>query len=412
MHVDRVYHSGHESRASDFMAVVWLPEQVAVAPGDRLEATWSMQDLSTIAPGFGSYVRSHGATAIAYANEVEAVADGGSRLRPLVHVRRVLADRFESVLPGDTGALASGIVTGDDSSLGDSSRQAFLRTGTSHITAVSGSNVAMLLALWNLIVRPGRFRRMALVQAAIIGTIWLYAVLVGLEPPAVRAALVASMALLATRSGRHPDPMTLLFLASAILVVRDPRATGMVSFWLSFVASAALISRLPDEPHAGWAGGARALGSGVVAAYMATLPLVLALFGTWSVSAVIANALLAPLMMLAFPLTFALGFVLLVIPEVAPAVAWLPGLVLDLALRTVHEISRLAAPLEFRTVGWVGTVSIGMVCAVFLLAFSRDGRRWGLLLSRSRRRNGMALGVVVLGALLGSVAGAAAALLR
>ncbi len=152
MHIDRVYHSGNETRASDFMAVVWLPEEVAVAPGDRLEATWSMQDLSTIAPGFGSYVRSHGATAIAYANEVEAIVDGGSRLRPLVHVRRVLADRFESVLLGDTGALASGIVTGDDSSLGDSSREAFLRTGTSHITAVSGSNVAMLLALWNLVV--------------------------------------------------------------------------------------------------------------------------------------------------------------------------------------------------------------------------------------------------------------------
>lgn len=393
------------------MAIVWLPDGLAVAPEDRLEVMWAMQDLGMIAPGFASYVRSQGASAIGYANEAEVVADGDSWLKGLLmYIRRTLADRFESVLAGDTGALASGIVTGDDSGLEDSAREAFLRTGTSHITAVSGSNVAMLLALWNLVVRPGRFRRMALVQVAIIVTIWLYAVLVGLEPPAVRAALVASLALLAMRSGRQPDPMTLLFLASGILVVWDPRATGMVSFWLSFVASAALVSRLPSEPQAGWASGARALRSGVVFAYLGTLPVVLAVFGTWSVSAIIANALLAPLMAAAFPLTFALGFMLLVVPEVAIVLAWAPGILLDVALLIVHGLSGSAAPLEFRTVGWTGTLTIGLLCVVILLAFSQDGRRWVALLVRSRESGRMLPSILILAALFAGIAGAAAAL--
>lgn len=412
LRVDRVNSSGGESDEADFLAVVWLPEDVVVAPGDRLEVMWSVQDLSMLPPGFGSYVRSQGATATAYASQVTGVADGGSWLKRLVHIRRTLADRFESALPGDTGALASGIVTGDDSALSDAGRDAFLRTGTSHITAVSGSNVAMLLALWNLIVRPGRFRRMALVQGAIIATIWLYAVLVGLEPPAVRAALVASLALLAMRSGRHPDPMTLLFLASAMLVVWNPRATEMVSFWLSFVASTALVARLPGEPQAGWAGGAKGLGSGVILAYLGTLPIVLAVFGTWSVSAIIANALLTPLMAVAFPLTFALALAFLVFPEAAMIVAWIPGLLLDLALRIVHGLSGVAAPLQFRTVGWAGTVSIGMLCAVLVLAFSQDGRRWAALVTRDRQGSGMALGIVLLAAAIGGAIGVVAAMVR
>lgn len=411
MRVDAVNYSGAGSRAADFPAVVWLPEDVIVAPGDRLTVRWSMQNLGMIAPGFGSYVRSQGASAIGYASEVEVVAVGGSWMKRLVHVRRTLSDRFESVLPGDTGALASGIVTGDDSALDDSAREAFLRTGTSHITAVSGSNVAMLLALWNLVVRPGRFRRMALVQVAIIVTIWLYAVLVGLEPPAVRAALVASLAILATRSGRHPDPMTLLFLASATLVVWDPRAIMMVSFWLSFIASAALVSRLPREPQTGWADGAKALGSGVIFAYLGTLPIVLMIFGTWSVSAILANALLAPLMAVAFPLAFALGLLLL-LPQVAALVAWVPELVLALALHVVHGLASSAAPLEFETVGWVGIVPVGMLCAMLTLAFSQDGRRWAVLVASGRQRSGTALSILILGGLFGAAAGAVVALVR
>lgn len=330
----------------------------------------------------------------------------------LVALRRTLSNRFDAVLPGDTGALAAGVVTGDDSGLSDPARNAFLRTGTSHITAVSGSNVSMLLALWNLMVRPGRFRRLMLVQAAIIATIWLYAVLVGLEPPAVRAALVASLGLLASRCGRHPDPMTLLFLASAALVMWEPRTTGMVSFWLSFVASGALIGRLPAEPGGGWVANARAIGSGVFFAYLATLPIVLAVFGTWSVSAVAANAVLAPLMTAAFPLAFLLGFFLLLAPQVSGIIAWIPGIALHAVLQTVRTLSEVASPLEFRTAGWVGILPVALFCVLTTLAFSQDGRRWIVLWVRRWEVSSAGVVVLALASMAAAITGAALALLR
>lgn len=403
---------GSRSASSDFIAMLWLPENTRVAPGDRISVAWSIEDASVIGPGFGSYVRSQSAEAVGYVSTVENIEPGTSWTRQLVDLRRTLTLRFESALPGDVGALASGIVTGDDSALSDFSRDAFLRTGTSHITAVSGSNVSMLLALWSFIVRPGRFRRTALVQFAIILTIWLYAILVGLEPPAVRAALVASLGLLAVRSGRHPDPMTLLFVASAVLVMWNPEVTAMIAFWLSFVASAALIGRLPTEPGMGWVGGTKAVGSGVFFAYLGTLPIVLAVFGTWSISAVLANAVLAPLMTLAFPLSFLLGAVLVVAPQLGEVVAWIPGIVLTVALVTVDKVSGMASPLEFRTTGWIGVVPVAMLCAVATLAFSQDGRRWAVLAAERWRQSPSLVVVLSMAAFAGVACGAAAALIH
>lgn len=411
-HVESIHAAGASSAASDFVAMLWLPGDVEVAPGDRLSVTWTIEDAARIAPGFGSYARSQGAGAVGYVSIVDDIEPGGSWTGRLVELRRTLSVRFASVLPGDTGALASGIVSGDDSALGEEAQAAFQRTGTSHITAVSGSNVSMLLALWNLIVRPGRFRRMAIVQVGIISTIWLYAVLVGLEPPAVRAALVASLGLLGSRFGRHPDPMTLLFLASAMLVMWDPDTTKMISFWLSFVASAALIGRLPADPGGRWTANAKAIGSGVLFAYLATLPIVLAVFGTWSISAVLANAILAPLMALAFPISFMLGFVLLVTPQLAGIVAWGPGIILEATLIIVRGLSRAASPMEFRTTGWAGTLPVGIMCVMVTLGFSQDGRRWMLLLVDRWEVSRRTVVVVGLAPLAGVAAGFAFALIR
>ncbi len=321
-------------------------------------------------------------------------------------LRRTLSLRFLSVLPGDVGALASGIVTGDDSALSDPARNSFLVTGTTHITAVSGSNISMLLVLWNLLVRPGRYRRMLVLQVGIITTIWAYAVLVGLEPPAVRAALVASLGLLAARSGRQPDLMTLLVLASAALAFWDPDATRTLSFWLSFIASAAIAGQLRLEPGGeGWMAGARAITGAVLAAYIGTLPIVLAVFGTWSLSAVIADVVLAPLMTLAFPLCFALALILLALPAIGGAIAWIPGLVLELALAAVEALPA-APPLQLATVGWIGILPVGLACAAIAALWSQDGRRWALLvLERWQRSRGVLL-VIAVATVAGVVAGA------
>lgn len=380
-----------------------FPVGERLAPGDRLDVEWYAQPLEMLDPGYGSYVASLGAQGTARVGWVPRRDEGSSFLHWLVDLRFRIGDNMRAALPGDPGALASGLVTGDDSRLSERAVDAFRQTGTSHITAVSGANIAMLVAIWNLVIPAGRNRRLLGVQMVVIGSIWLYAVLVGLEPPALRAGIMASLMLLASRSGRRSDVLTLLALTSAALVLWNPDYVRMTGFWLSVVATGAIVSRIPTEVEAGWRSMLRATFEGVVLAQVATLPIVLASFGTWSLTSIAANLILAPIMWLAFPLSFLLAAIVLLAAPVAPLVGWLVGLPLRLTLVVVDSLAGMAAPLDFISTGAAGVLAVGLPCVVVLALMSVDLRRWEPMLADSRNRWPMPAWAMAVGPAVGLV---------
>jgi ComEC/Rec2-related protein len=360
---------------SPFLVMVRLPPDTLAAPGDVLQVGWSATTLSVLPPGYADYLSARGVTANARVWWVDEVEGGPPFYRAIVSLRSRITEGIQDVLPGDAGALAAGIVTGDDSGLSEEARQAFLNTGTSHITAVSGSNVAMVLALWNLVIPAGRYRRLLVVQILIVATIWLYAFLVGLEPSAVRAALVASLGLFAVHAGRRPDLVTLLAITAASMVLWEPALTGMVSFWLSVVASVAICLRVPTTGQANWRSAARGMLEGVLLAQVATLPLILVWFGTWSLTSVVGNLLLLPLMWLAFPLSFVLAMAVLVIPGVAPILAVVPLVPLAVSLEIVRALAMTLPPADLESAGPAAIVAIAVPCLLIAAALSVDARR-------------------------------------
>jgi competence protein ComEC len=135
--------------------------------------------------------------------------------------------------------------------------------------------------------------------------VWLYALLVGLEPPAFRSAIVASVAMLALRLGRRADFVTLVLLAGAAEVMIRPQDIWSLSFRLSLVSSLALsmvMANLPEAAGRGW--GATAL-LATATAQLATLPLLLPLSGSISLTAIPVNLAIGPLAEAAFPLAAA-----------------------------------------------------------------------------------------------------------
>lgn len=369
-----------------FVTIVTLPFEANVSRGDEVRLMWTASPLAEIAPGYGSYVQAQGAVATAYARSVEVLEPGPAAFRIIEDVRDTISRGLMEVLPGDRGALAAGIVTGDDSGLSDAAEDAFRASGTSHITAVSGTNVAMVVALWALVMQSSRSRRMLVVQAMIVITVWLYALLTGLEPPATRAATMASLMLFGSHVGRRPDPMTLLALTSAAMVLWNPRNVDLVAFWLSVVATAAIISRIPSQTEGGWQESIRTVAGAVILAQVATLLIVLTTFDTWSLVSILANILLSPLMLLAFPLTFVLGVVVLIAPPVAPFIAWIPGVLLGASLQLVQDLATLLPPITARADGYLLPLLVGVPSILVLILLSRDGHRWLLDLDRAWRR--------------------------
>ncbi|HEU0164727.1 MAG TPA: ComEC/Rec2 family competence protein, partial [Thermomicrobiales bacterium] len=356
--------------------IAFLPRGVEVNVGDRIALAWSFEHVDTLAPGFGGWVTSQGVVGVVYVYEVTIEARGDSWERPLVDARRLVSDRLQRLIPGDAGALASGIVTGDDSRMSAEVNGAFQRTGTAHVTAVSGQNVAMLIGLAALLF-PARWRKRAvMIQAALVVLIVSYALMVVFNPPSVRAAFFAILVLFGARFGRRPDLFTILALVTAGMVLWNPGMVQSISFWLSVVSSAALVTCLEHELGAGWKRKVGGVIVGLAAAQLSTVPITLAAFGTWSIGSIFANLIIAPIVALAFPVTFVVALVAVASPTAARWIGWFPEILLRFVIDVVTEIDRTFGVVDFAASRELGVIAIAVPCGMGLLVLSGDARRW------------------------------------
>ncbi len=234
-----------------------------------------------------------------------------------------LAQVSSAVLPADRAGLLPGLVVGDTTALTDEVREDFRVAGLTHLTAVSGANVSIVLGAVLLLVRAvGLGPRSGTVLAATA----LVAFVVVVRPSAsvVRAAAMGSIGLLAFVTGRERQALPALCTAVGVLLVLMPDLAVDVGFALSVSATAALIvaappvvTRLVDR---GWPRPVAEVTATSLVAFVATAPLVAGVNGTVSVVSVAANVLVAPVLA---PLTV-LGSLVAVAASVVP---W-PGEVL------------------------------------------------------------------------------------
>lgn len=343
--------------------------------GDRIWVTWKVEPAGDIEPGFGGYVRAQGAVASARVFTVRQESVGSSWQRRFVHLRADLGGSLQHGAPGDAGALLAGMVTGDDGQLAKQTRDEFRVTQTSHITAVSGSNLSMVAGLWALLGASGWLRRRWWYQALVAGTILGYAILVGLEPPAVRAAIVTLLAVLSVRFGRRPDPLTLLVVTAAAMAAADPGVTSSLGFQLSVASSMALVACLPtiDRGALTWL---RSTVLAVVCAQLATVPLLVAAFGTWSPVGIIANVLIAPLVPIATYLGALAALAGLIWMPFGDVLGWLAAWPAEAILLVIHRCALVARPLPLAGSGRGGLAAIGVLALVSLAVMSPEARRF------------------------------------
>ena len=229
---------------------------------------------------------------------------GGARVldRAEVSLTGVLGElrgQFEAntraLLPEPHASLVAGIVFGARVGLPPDLKADMAATGTSHLTAVSGANVAMVAGAALVLARGAVDAAPA--SALAIVAVWLYTILVGAPPSAQRAATMATFALLAVGLGRQPDTFAALMLAVAAMLAWDTGLAFDLGFQLSVVATAGLVLLAPSIE--GWFGRLPGVVRGqlgiAIAAQIATLPLILSTFQRLSLVSLPANVLAAPL---------------------------------------------------------------------------------------------------------------------
>ncbi|MPZ14418.1 MAG: DUF4131 domain-containing protein [Chloroflexi bacterium] len=270
-----------------------LPALPSIAEGDRVEIRGRFDPVDAASPE-GQRLLGQGVVATSTFPDVLLMGrvEGNAVETGLDHVRAVLQGAVRQALPEPQAALLSGLLVGSTADMPEGFRQALVASGTTHIVVVSGYNITLVAAALH-----GLVRRWWLPRAIVpfVG-VWTFTLLAGAAPPSVRAALMATVALLAARTGRGADALAGLALAAAAMLALDPRLVVDLSFQLSVLATFGLVTLQPRiAALAPWLHpSAREPVAATLAAGLATTPLLAATFHQASLVAPVANALVAP----------------------------------------------------------------------------------------------------------------------
>jgi len=310
-------------------------------------------------------------------------------------------------LPPPEAALARGMVLGQDEAIDEATRQDWRDSGLSHLLAVSGQNVMLLVALAMplfALVRIGPLGR----GLALLGLIALYVPLAGAGPSLQRAGVMGAAGVAAMTLSRPASRWYALLLAACATLALNPRVSADPGWQLSFAAVAGILAlgrpmarvlarageelipvaaRPPSPPgttRSATTGPspsppsplARALVRGfaegvaiTVAATVATAPLVAFHFGAVPLAGLLANVLalpaVAPAMWLGM-VKAALGLVGAVAPP-AGAVAELLGPVARFPLAYLDALAERCAGIEGSRLALPVGSAAGVVLAYVLI---------------------------------------------
>jgi competence protein ComEC len=301
-------------------------------------------------------------------------AVGGAALRISEAVREAARRRALASLAPERAGLLVGMALGDTSLLPAELEGDFRAAGLTHLMAVSGANLAVVLAagLWVAGAAGAGRRALAAVGVALVA---LLVVVTRWEPSVLRAGVMAGLVLLGVASGRGPGGRRALCLAVVVLLLADPALAGALGFqlsvaatagvlWLGQAAARALPPWVPERAR-------NAAGITLGAQAVAVPALALAL-GAVSLAGLPANLLGLPLA--GGPML--LGVVAAATAPVAPRVADLACRLADPFLVALIAVARWAAALPGGSITLSGPARAGPAAVVLVaLAVARWRRR-------------------------------------
>ena len=236
---------------------------------------------------------------------------------------------YRSVPPVEAD-LALAFLVGQKLTISDTLNDQLRTVGLIHAVVASGYHLTILMiASRRLFVKRSKYLTALASALLIIGFIMI----TGFSPSMTRAGLVAGLSLAAWYYGRVIHPLVLLPFAAALTVLYQPAYLwGDVGWYLSFAAFSGVILIAPLLQDYFWGkqkrpGLLHEVVVATIAAQIATLPIIIYVFGYYSAYAVLSNLLVVPLIPFTMLLTFIAGIVGLIAPVFAPIfgapVVWL-----------------------------------------------------------------------------------------
>ena len=295
--------------------------------GDRLSVIGSLQTPQNFS-GFDyvQYLKNKDIRTVIFSPKIitnqGSVLGFGTRFKialygKLFEIKGLFENAVKHSLPEPYAAYTNGILLGSRQNIPQSIKDAFSRTSTSHILAISGYNITIIAeALLAALVLAMRRKRAFWISVVVI---LLFTILTGASASVVRAAIMGLLLLFANGYGRLYDARNSVLLAGAVMVFLNPFVLVFdIGFQLSFLAVMGLIYVYPILERKASAEGGPATGWKklpeivelkktllmTISAQILVFPLIIYYFNQFSIVSLPANILVLPFM----PLTMLFGF--------------------------------------------------------------------------------------------------------
>lgn len=276
---------------------------------------------------------------ISYA-QLELIAHGNSTVGEL---RRRFTTGMLNALPEPMASFGSGLLIGQRSTLPQDVTTALAAVGLTHLVAVSGYNLTIIVNAVRRLTKWGSKYQSLMLS---LGLIVAFLLVTGLSPSIVRAALVSGLTLWAWYYGRSWKPWLLITFVAALTAAWNPLYVwGDIGWYLSFLAFFGVLVLAPAVTRRLY--GTReprflhAILIETVCAQLMTFPLILFVFQQVSFISIVSNLLVVPLVPVAMLLSLIAGIAGMVIPMLSGWFAWPARLLLTYMLDVAKLLAKL-----------------------------------------------------------------------
>ncbi|MBD3280935.1 hypothetical protein GF389_05445 [Candidatus Dojkabacteria bacterium] len=279
------------------MAIASFPRTSEIHYGDVVEGEFLLEEPEMVEDfDYKEYLRTQGVFYRIKVNQGFWVVDHKkSFFERIALFREDLSIRVRKILPEPHASLAAGLVWGERASMPEAFAQNLSNTGTTHIIAVSGFNVSVIVLL--LLRLAGTIHRRYVVLLTVF-LLFCFLVLVGFDNlPAMRAGIMGYTVLFSKSIGRKTSILSLLSVAVLVLCLINPLSIFTVSFQLSFAATLGIVGLSKTiESNSIVKRHEKLLGEfpATFAAILLTTPVSMFNFETFSVVALFVNMLVLP----------------------------------------------------------------------------------------------------------------------
>lgn len=279
------------------------------------------------------------------------------------------------------GNLLPGLVAGDESQLDQRTELAMRDTGLAHLTAVSGSNIAVVTGIVLALCFALRLPRLVSLSAAFVAMLG-FVVVVGAQPSVLRATAMATIVLVTLALKRDRDTIPTLLLSVVLLIVIDPWLSLSLGFALSVAATSGIIlaGKFYQQSARDWRAKLKAAIIVTVAAQVATTPIIAGMGNGIPLIGLVSNLLAMPAVPVATVVGLAsAGFGLLHLgigQLLAQLAAWPAQWIATVALTT----SQIPGGLLAWPGGVMSAILTALLTGALLLAFV-NRKKWGSRIS-------------------------------